>query len=208
MAFNWALYSVFSSAGSVILAHRIELLDAERSAATDRSLHDALTGLPNRRAFDSFLADAISRARRYRRALSLLLIDVDHFKAYNDTHGHPAGDEVLKRIAGEFIRLARETDLVSRVGGEEFALVLPETDGAGARAVAERIRAEITTLAQFHSPVTVSVGVATLAPGTPTAALLVKQCDAALYSAKRAGRNRVCEIESAVPDRRRAGRQQ
>jgi diguanylate cyclase (GGDEF)-like protein len=190
---NWALYSVFSSAGSVglilILARRIELLDAERSAATALSRHDALTGLANRRAFDEFLADSLSRAQRYSRALSLLSIDVDDFKRYNDSYGHPAGDEVLKVIARTFAAAAREADLVARIGGEEFAIVLPETDAAGARALGERIRSEVASLRQFRRPVTVSIGVATASRRTPTASVLVKQGDAALYAAKKSGRN-------------------
>ena len=193
-AFNWALYSVFSSAGSValilILARRIELLDAERTAATIMSRHDPLTSLPNRRAFDAFLLEAFNRARRYQRPLSLLTIDVDEFKSYNDTFGHPAGDDVLTAAAAVFVSVARDTDLVARIGGEEFAIVLPETPLAGARALAERVRQKVAEL-RLQKPVTVSVGVATLAGGTATAATLLEQSDSALYTAKRSGRNQV-----------------
>jgi diguanylate cyclase (GGDEF)-like protein len=193
-AFHWALYSVFSSAGSValilILARRIELLDAERTAATVMSRHDELTGLANRRAFDAFLVEAFNRARRYERPLSLLTIDVDEFKAYNDAHGHPAGDEVLSAVAAVFAEVARDTDLVARIGGEEFAIVLPETAVGGARALAERIRQKVSEL-RLQRVVTVSVGIAALAGGIPTAQALLEHSDEALYAAKRGGRNRV-----------------
>ena len=194
-ALHWALYSVGSSAGSagliLTLARRIDLIDEERTAATFLSRHDSLTGLPNRRAFDAFLHEAFTLAQRYHRPLSLLSIDVDHFKAYNDTFGHPAGDEVLRAIARVFAAVARETDLVARVGGEEFAVVMPETDATGAHALAERMRVEVAGLRAVARPLTVSIGVATLSPKTLTAAALWRRSDRALYSAKRGGRNRV-----------------
>jgi diguanylate cyclase (GGDEF)-like protein len=193
-AFNWALYSVLSSVGSValiiMLAHRIEVLDAERTAATMMSRHDELTGLANRRAFGAFLLEAFNLARRYERPLSLLTIDVDEFKAYNDTYGHPAGDEVLNAAAAVFAGVVRETDLVARIGGEEFAMVLPETAVGGARALAERVRQKVSEL-RLQRRVTVSVGIAALSSETATAPALLEQSDAALYAAKRGGRNRV-----------------
>ena len=193
-SFNWALYSVFCSAGSVglilILARRIEILDAERTAATLMSRHDALTGLANRRAFDAFLLEAFNRARRYGRQLSLLTIDIDHFKSYNDSFGHPAGDEVLRGAARVLAHVARESDLVARLGGEEFAIVLPETGVVGAYALAERVRESVAAL-KLRRVVTVSVGVATLAGSTPTAEALLEESDTALYTAKSNGRDRV-----------------
>lgn len=203
-AVGWALYSVFSSAGSVglilILARRIELIDWERAAATALSRRDPLTGLANRRAFDEFLLHAFARAQRYARKLSLLTIDVDHFKSYNDTYGHPAGDEVLKVIARMFAAAARDTDLVARTGGEEFAIVLPETEAPGARALAERVREEIASCHQFRRPITVSIGLAMLSDRCSTVSMLVKEADAALYSAKRAGRNCVVSEPSVLSD--------
>jgi diguanylate cyclase (GGDEF)-like protein len=191
-ALNWALYAVSSSAGSVglilILARRIEILDAERTAATMMSRRDALTGIANRRAFDIVLMESFSRARRYGRPLSLLTLDIDHFKSYNDTFGHPAGDEVLQAVSGVLVHVARESDLVARIGGEEFAMVLSETGAAGAHALAERIRASVAAL-KLQRAVTISVGVASLSPATPTATALLKESDTALYAAKRAGRD-------------------
>jgi len=203
-AFNWALYSVFSSTGSaaliLILAHRIELLDAERYAATLMSRHDELTGLANRRAFDAFMLETFNRARRYQRPLSLLTIDVDEFKSYNDAFGHPAGDEVLTAVAAVFAAIARDTDLVARIGGEEFAIVLPETAETGARALAERIRETVAEI-RLQRSITVSIGVASLSSATATAAALLQQSDSALYAAKRGGRNRVAAWTRAAPSR-------
>ena len=193
--FDWALYSAASSLGSVwlimMLAHRITLVDAERSAATELSRHDPLTGLTNRRAFDAFLLESFKLARRHQHALSLILLDVDRFKSYNDEYGHPAGDELLKGLGALLSSLGRGTDLVARVGGEEFAIVLPQTDLEGAGTLGERARAEVERSELFRRRVTVSVGIAAMTSRTATPATLVQECDAALYRAKRAGRNRV-----------------
>lgn len=194
-AFRWALYSVASSLGSValilLLAHRIALLDAERAFATEMSLRDPLTGLANRRAFDSFLFESFSLAKRYKHPLSLALLDIDHFKSYNDDYGHPTGDELLKSLAGLLISVARETDLVARIGGEEFAIVLPETDLAGARVIAERVRAEMERSVLFRRRVTLSIGVVAVTSETTDPSMLVRTGDEVLYRAKAAGRNNV-----------------
>jgi diguanylate cyclase (GGDEF)-like protein len=149
----------------------------------------------NRRTFNAQLTARLREAQRYRRPLSLLLLDVDHFKKVNDTYGHPAGDAVLRGVAQLAQQQARETDLVARYGGEEMALVLPETDARGALVIAERIRATVAAAQhpteQGALKVTLSVGVATWPGAGEDAAGLIESADRALYRAKQGGRNRV-----------------
>ncbi|HYK05361.1 MAG TPA: sensor domain-containing diguanylate cyclase [Thermoanaerobaculia bacterium] len=151
------------------------------------STQDGLTGVSNRRHFDDTLARECRRATRSRAPLSLLMVDVDHFKDFNDQHGHQAGDELL-RIVAHTLRDAvhRAADLVARYGGEEFGVLLPDTSEADARTLAASVRASIA-----GTGVTVSIGVATLVPEREQNACeeLVRLADAALYDAKRAGRN-------------------
>ena len=178
---------------------RIELeLQRLNERLTQLSTTDGLTEVGNRRLFDQTLSAEWARAARKRDPVALLMIDIDHFKDYNDTYGHPAGDECLRRVArivSETVK--REGELVARYGGEEFALLLPGADLAAARVVAERCLAALAEARIEHrqSPtsawVTMSIGIAdaVAAPGTlPTA--LVEAADAALYRAKRAGRSR------------------
>jgi diguanylate cyclase (GGDEF)-like protein len=173
---------------------------------------DELTGLANRRSFDTALRTEWGRAARDGAPLGLLMADVDHFKAYNDTYGHPAGDHCLARVA-DAIRggMRRPADTAARYGGEEFALILPGTDLAGAVAVAETIRSGVAGLGLEHasSPVsrrvTVSVGVASIVPDSSlTEADLLSAADQALYRAKFSGRNRVGQADApargAEPD--------
>jgi diguanylate cyclase (GGDEF)-like protein len=160
---------------------------------------DGLTGIANRRYFDVCLAREFARSLRNRNPLSLILADVDHFKAYNDHYGHQAGDDVLKQMAARMTNcLRRPADLVARYGGEEFVIVLPETNRGGALRVAELLRAAIEELAIPHgwssvaNKVTLSLGVAcTTSESIPTPEALLADADQALYSAKHAGRNRV-----------------
>lgn len=160
---------------------------------------DGLTGLSNRRHFDEFLETEWLRGRRLRSELSLLLIDVDQFKLYNDHYGHVMGDDTLCAVAGVLSEVRRRaTDLAARYGGEEFALVLPETSLNGALLLAENLRQAIEALAIPHqvqpggSVVTVSVGVAMLVPSEAHEPVeLVERADRALYQAKNNGRNRV-----------------
>ena len=156
---------------------------------------DGLTGLLNRRTFNTQLQARLREAQRYKRPLSLLLLDVDHFKKVNDTHGHPAGDAVLRGVAGLAQAQARETDLVARYGGEEMALVLPETDARGALIIAERIRAAVAAARHLTEQgpiqVTLSVGVATWPGAGEDPEALLASADKALYRAKQSGRNRV-----------------
>lgn len=180
------------------LAHK----QLESLAATD-----PLTGLANRRRFTDALDKEWQRAARDGRPLSLLFVDADRFKAFNDTHGHQAGDRCLKAIADTLSSaLRRPADLAARYGGEEFVLLLPSTDSAGARHLAETIRAGVEALAmpRGRAPgdgvVTVSIGVATERPGAQMRKPegLVAQADHALYAAKAAGRNRVWVDGEAV----------
>jgi diguanylate cyclase (GGDEF)-like protein len=153
-------------------------------------LIDALTGIPNRRSFDSRLATEWSRAVREKSSLSMLIIDIDHFKNFNDSHGHQQGDIVLKRVA-EIIKstLKRPADFFARWGGEEFVALLPNTSSAGALKFAEAIRENI----QNNSNVTASIGNSSIIP-TPNDAIkdFIEHADKALYVAKASGRNRVC----------------
>lgn len=168
-------------------------LDLEEANARLKSLAatDGLTGLRNRAALNEALGEEAGRAARAGRPVSVILMDVDHFKAFNDAFGHPAGDEVLRGVAAVLRRTARSTDVVARYGGEEFALVLPDTDHAGAVVMAERCRRAVAAARWEHRPITVSVGVATQASDSSDPSALVKRADDALYRSKRAGRNRV-----------------
>ena len=152
---------------------------------------DGLTNLKNHRAFKERLEDEFHRATRYHLPLSLMLLDVDHFKAFNDRHGHPAGDEVLRRVARHLTESTRSTDFVARYGGEEFAVLLPFTHRDAALALAERTRAAIAGAKWDLRPVTASFGVVTLREGIADAAELVQLADVALYRSKETGRNRV-----------------
>jgi diguanylate cyclase (GGDEF)-like protein/PAS domain S-box-containing protein len=160
---------------------------------------DHLTGLPNRRAFQERLSGELERARRHGRELSLVIMDIDHFKRVNDTHGHPVGDGVLVEAAVRLDALARGGGIVARVGGEEFAVILPEADGPSAVAAAERMRLAIES-APFAEvgPLTVSAGVCAL-EDVLTEDDLFRFADAALYRAKAQGRNRVvCHAPGAL----------
>ncbi len=163
---------------------------------------DGLTGLANRRYFDEYLELEWSRALREQSELSLLMIDVDYFKAYNDQNGHVDGDDVLRRV-GDTLRAScsRSTDLVARYGGEEFAVIMPSTAAGGARLQAEKIRRAIEALEIPHdlpnpgSSISVSIGLATLRPSMGSEPLsLVIKADEGLYLAKHSGRNCVAEV--------------
>jgi len=158
---------------------------------------DGLTELYNHRTFQERLAQEVDRANRYGRPLSLVMVDVDHFKIYNDTYGHPQGDIVLRELARLLREVSRTSDVVARYGGEEFALILPETDRVSAQKIGHRLCEQVERHAfpgEGHLPsnaLTISIGVATHTPAGTKEALL-KNADAALYNAKRSGRNRVC----------------
>jgi len=168
-----------------------ETLEALRLLAT----HDSLTGLLNRREFERRLAAEEERSRRFDHPLALLMLDVDQFKGANDRHGHPAGDAVLREVAVRLRKVVRSVDAVARFGGDEFALMLIETDPAGARLAADKICAEIRD-APFavgggvNLNLTVSVGASVLTPGGAGGHSLVADADKALYAAKAGGRDR------------------
>ena len=164
-------------------------LEAINAELETLALRDGLTGLSNRRAFGQRVTLEMGRATRYGTPLSLLLLDVDQFKEYNDTFGHVAGDEVLKTLSQVLQIQGRETDFCARYGGEEFVVILPHTDSAGALVMAERLRQAVAKAPWPARPVTASIGAATLLPGMDTEDSLVSVADDALYAAKAAGRN-------------------
>ncbi|APA68337.1 sensor domain-containing diguanylate cyclase [Janthinobacterium sp. 1_2014MBL_MicDiv] len=165
---------------------------------------DGLTGLANRRCFDDTLHAEWQRAQRQQQALSLLMVDVDNFKQYNDSHGHQGGDLCLRKVAGAVASELRTNDLVARYGGEEFAVILPNQSLKGAAIVAERIRQRVERLQlprskQGGACVTVSIGAATALPGAGTElGQLIHTADCALYRAKHLGRNRISLPETTL----------
>lgn len=195
-----------------------DLTDQKRAetALKELATKDGLTGLSNRRAFDQMLTSEWARAQRTQKPVALLFVDVDHFKLFNDRHGHQSGDECLRAVAGVVSRHAmRPLDLASRYGGEEFALILPDMDCGTACIVAEEIRCAVMALAIVHGAadagghVTLSVGVASHIPtgadGGPDR--LLGAADEALYVAKRLGRNRVICAERVLAEFAALGRE-
>jgi diguanylate cyclase (GGDEF)-like protein len=174
------------------LAHRADAL--ERLACVD-----GMTGVNNRRHFRALADSEWSRHQRYGRPLAVLMIDIDCFKAVNDTYGHDAGDEVIKGVAGVLQRNKRAHDILGRLGGEEFALLLIEANVDNAVAAAERLRRLVAdcviTVHKHRIPVTVSVGLSVCHAEAGGIDELLKQADIALYEAKRTGRNRVCQFD-------------
>jgi diguanylate cyclase len=166
----------------------------EIAAHMSEARTDPLTGLPNRRAFDEGLARLVAEWKRHGTPFSVLALDIDHFKRFNDSFGHQVGDEVLVKVAKELARIMRESDLVTRVGGEELAVVLPNSELPEARQAAERARRAMETMPltadRGSRQVTISVGVAQCGRGE-NGQQLVHRADEALYAAKHAGRNRV-----------------
>ena len=170
--------------------------------------HDGLTRIHNRQSFDERLADELKRHQRYRHPLSLLLLDMDHFKSINDSLGHQAGDMVLKDVGSILDECCRDTDFAARYGGEEFVCILPQTNEDQAWVLAERLRRKIGNKAFQYADkafqVTASIGVATLTPGSlDKREDLVRLADQALYAAKSSGRNIVCvsqALERPAPE--------
>jgi diguanylate cyclase (GGDEF)-like protein len=180
---------VTTLAGALVQAELVRRLE-------ELSIIDELTGLGNRRAFDAALREEMARAARTGQPLSLLLLDVDHFKRFNDEHGHLAGDVALERVAKVISDTLRAEDRACRFGGEEFALLLPATVEDAAVEAAERLRKAVATCALPHGPITVSLGVAS-SDGSRGGWALVRRADARLYRAKAEGRNRVVGRDSS-----------
>lgn len=160
------------------------------------SVTDPLTGLRNRRYLDRFLETEVARANRYDAVFSVAMVDLDHFKIYNDTHGHPAGDRILQAVAETLTAEVRDADVVVRYGGEEFTVVMPDSANEQARDVCERIRQRIEEQSFAGEEVvpgglTVSLGLASFPEHAKSADELIQAADRALYEAKEAGRNRV-----------------
>jgi diguanylate cyclase (GGDEF)-like protein len=168
------------------------------------SITDDLTGLYNRRYFNERIDREVQRSRRYKRPLAILMIDIDHFKIYNDINGHLMGDEILKRIGHTLENNVRKTDILARYGGEEFVVILPEIDKANAIQVAEKLRSTIEIKRfpheqkQPNGKLTISVGIATLHDDSDVTKELIDFADRALYKAKADGRNRIVVYHSAM----------
>ena len=193
-----AMAKDLSGVSDTLRAKNLQLQEARKQLA-DLAKLDELTGLRNRRGADKAFELEVSRAQRSGTSLGVIMIDVDYFKAYNDTYGHPAGDDVLKQIAGVLRSVtSRAGELAIRMGGEEFLLLLPGTSQAEAMASAEKIRARITDLQIEHAAsgvadvVTVSQGVVASIPSMSTEfKQLLEAADRALYASKEGGRNGV-----------------
>jgi diguanylate cyclase (GGDEF)-like protein/PAS domain S-box-containing protein len=169
-------------------------LEKANERLEELATQDGLTGLKNHRVFQEQLQHEVTRATRYNLPLSIVILDVDSFKSYNDTYGHPAGDEVL-RIVGEVLtHSCRSSDIVARYGGEEFVMVLPQTPAEGARAIAERCRAKIAGFDWTHRRITASFGISSLNAVFDSPAAMIAAADRALYHSKSVGKNRVSHI--------------
>lgn len=195
----WIHFAVGAVAVVLVIVHTrlqrriiIDNVHLEQLADTD-----PLTSIPNRRQLESEFGREQARQRRHDRTMAVLELDIDHFKQVNDTRGHGVGDEVLRALSQRWRELIREIDVLARVGGEEFVLLLPETGEEGARETAERLRAGTETEAVPTSagdlPITVSIGVTLVPPGGGGLDVAIERVDQALYKAKRGGRNR-CEF--------------
>ncbi len=177
-------------------------LERRNSLLVEMASSDGLTGLKNHRFFCESLEAHYTLARCNGRPLSVVMIDVDQFKPYNDTFGHPAGDEILRTVARMLSVNVRDHDVVARYGGEEYGLILPGTDAEDALGIGERIRAAIDEHPWPLRPITISVGIATICPRVPRAAAMIEQADRSLYRSKALGRNRVTHARdlAARPD--------
>lgn len=177
----------------IVVEHALErylLMDEanKKSYYYDLSILDGLTGVYNHRYLHEVLDREIARARRYPQHLSLMMIDVDNFKKYNDSNGHMAGDELLRAMTNLFVRSVRNLDMVFRYGGEEFVVLMIETDKKGANLAAERI----LNLVRLSLPTTISMGIADYPSDATEKNVLIDKADKALYQAKTTGKNKIC----------------
>jgi diguanylate cyclase (GGDEF)-like protein len=186
------------SGGRLLTYGNVSELAEEAEALERLACSDGLTGLNNRRHFLVLANNEWARFQRYKRPLALLMTDIDKFKSVNDTYGHDVGDEVIKAVAGVLQAGKRTTDIVGRLGGEEFALVLPEATLDSAVQAAERFRQLVgncvISAGDKRVPITISLGVASADERTSGIEEMLKQSDLALYEAKQTGRNRVCRF--------------
>ena len=193
--------TLFAAANHLALALKNAALFTQVKSRAD---HDGLTRIHNRRAFDERLIEEMRRHQRYRQSMGLLMLDIDHFKAINDTYGHLVGDHVLREVGRILSETVRGTDFTARFGGEEFMVILPQTNEEQSRVLAERLRALIAAAQFSHNgqpfSITVSIGVAILVPGTLAKRKeLLEKVDQALYQAKNRGRNQVCATMGPTP---------
>jgi diguanylate cyclase (GGDEF)-like protein len=194
------LYAYLAVSTSVVFAAAGYILGRTVDRLRGMATSDGLTGLHNRRHFDARLSDELARARRYGTRLSLLLIDLDGLKPLNDRYGHEAGDEALRNIARALNTVCRATDIVARVGGDEFAVLAPFTSADVAVELAARLRAAISGTPLPSGPITVSIGIADVAQtGATHPETLLAAADRALYEAKAAGRDRSSVAPASSP---------
>ncbi len=181
-----------------VAEHKMKLEAANRRLQADSRV-DNLTNVYNRGYWEECLQQEFARYRRTPRDCSLVMFDIDHFKAINDQYGHPAGDEVLRQVGRLLNESCRSTDIIGRYGGEEFGVLLPDTGPDNAQVMAEHLRANASALAVPYKPTplrfTVSIGIAALGPGIPDAKTWVMLADQALYQAKNTGRDRIVVFE-------------
>ncbi len=189
------------------MARQAEMLELANARLQEVASTDGLTSLWNRRAFLDQLDFQLEQTVRTGRPMSVLILDVDHFKPYNDSFGHLAGDEVLKGVAEVLRARARRSDYVARIGGEEFAVILPDTDRRGSVRLAERFRVAIEAVSWPRRNITASIGATTVAPirtvprpASPGYSSVLTAADRALYHSKRTGRNRVSHASELEPE--------